>query len=265
MSLEVKGLYAGYDRSLVIQGIDAIFSEGRVNIILGPNGSGKSTLLKTMAKVLQPKVGTIRLFNKDLQNLSLKEIAKLIAYLPQRSNNVPRMTVFESILLGRKPYFTFGPGNRDLEIVNSVIEELKLRGFENKFVDELSGGELQKVLLARCLAQTPKVLLLDEPINHLDPKNQIEILEIIKTTTYGKNLITLVVLHDLNLALKYGDELFFMKGGKLLWKGFTSGVTSEVIEMVFEVEGELAEFSNQRIFIISSYTTPSEKRFPKAL
>jgi len=106
LSLEVKGLYAGYDRSLVIQGIDAIFSEGRVNIILGPNGSGKSTLLKTMAKVLQPKVGTIRLFNKDLQNLSLKEIAKLIAYLPQRSNNVPRMTVFESILLGRKPYFT---------------------------------------------------------------------------------------------------------------------------------------------------------------
>jgi len=113
LSLEVRGLYVGYDGSLVLQGIDAIFSEGRVNIILGPNGSGKSTLLKTMARVLKPRIGTVRLFNKDLQNLSLKEIAKLIAYLPQRPNHVPRMTVFETILLGRKPYFTFGPGNRD--------------------------------------------------------------------------------------------------------------------------------------------------------
>ena len=265
MSLEVRGLYVGYDGSLVLQGIDAIFSEGRVNIILGPNGSGKSTLLKTMARVLKPKIGTVRLFNKDLQNLSLKEIAKLIAYLPQRPNHVPRMTVFETILLGRKPYFTFGPGNRDIEIVNSIIEELKLKGFENRFVDELSGGELQKVLLARCLAQTPRVLLLDEPINHLDPKNQIEILEIIKITTYKLNLITLLVLHELNLALRYGDELFFMKDGKLLWKGFASEVTSEVIEMVFEVEGELVEFSNQRLFIINSYSTPSEERVPKAL
>lgn len=250
--LKVENLHAGYGEREVLKGIGLEFNRGSVYAILGPNGSGKSTLLRTLVKILKPKKGTIFIDNQDIKKLSSKEIAKRVAYLPQRSNSTPRSTVFDSILLGRKPHVFFEPGKRDMEIVERLIQEFGLTPFAFRKIDELSGGEAQKVLIARALAQEPEVLLLDEPVNHLDPKNQIEILSILKKLTTELNLITIIVLHDLNLAIQFADYFIFMKNGEIYRAGDLAIIEPSVLKSVYEIDVEIVELNRKKFVMIWS-------------
>lgn len=247
--LKIKDLSAGYGESEIIKKLDLEFNRGFVYAVLGPNGSGKSTLLRAIDRILKPIKGTIYIDEEDIKRFSAREIAKKIAYLPQSSNSTPYDTVFDAILLGRKPYISFEPTQRDLEAVEKIIEHFGLKEFAFRKINKLSGGELQKVLIARALAQEPQVLLLDELVNHLDPKNQIEILQILKTLTRNLNLVTIMVLHDLNLSIQFSDYFIFMKNGEIYCKGDSTIIEPLLIKNVYDISVKIIEIDGRKFII----------------
>ncbi|WP_353684695.1 ABC transporter ATP-binding protein [Thermodesulfovibrio sp. 3907-1M] len=250
--LKIEELSAGYADREVLKGVNLEFSDGFVHAILGPNGSGKSTLLRTIDRIIKPARGTVYIDGADIRKFSARETAKRIAYLPQRSNSTPYSSVFDAILLGRKPHIFFEPTERDLEVVEKIIDNFGLKDFAFRKINELSGGEAQKVLIARALAQQPRVLLLDEPVNHLDPKNQIEILQILKRLTESLNLTTIIVLHDINLAIQFADYFIFMKDGKIYQTGDINIIEPSLIKDVYEIDVKIIEL-NGRKFVIASF------------
>lgn len=248
--LRIENLSSGYGNKEVLKELNIEFQRGIVYAILGPNGSGKSTLLRTLDRIIKPQKGKIYINGEDIRKLSSRQFAKKLAYLPQRSNSTPYITVFDSILLGRKPHISFEPTENDLEIVERTIYEFGLSQFAFRKINELSGGEAQKVLIARAFAQEPEILLLDEPVNHLDPKNQLEILNILKGLTKRLNLITIIVLHDLNLAIQFAEYFVFMKNGKIYHEGDSAIIEPQLIKDVYDIEVKIIEI-NGRKFVVA--------------
>ncbi len=247
--LRVENLTSGYKGLDVLKGVSLEFRKGVLYAILGPNGSGKSTLLKTIARVIEPRGGTVYLNGNDLRRYTISDLAREVAFLPQRFSSIPEITVFEAILLGRKPHISFEPTEKDLKLVEKIINDLKLSDIALKKITELSGGELQKVLIGRVLAQSPKVLLLDEPVNHLDPKNQIEILKLLKDFTRKTHIITILVLHDLNLAMLFADHFIFMKNGKVRASGDLQIINPPLIKEVYEINASVENFNGRKLLI----------------
>ncbi len=247
--LKIENLSSGYGNKEILYGINLELEKGKVYVILGPNGSGKSTLLKTIDRIIKPRAGTVYLSEEDFRKISNRALAQKIAYLPQNSNSSAYSTVFDAIILGRKPHISFEPTKKDLEVVEKVINDLGLNQFAFRKINELSGGEAQKVLIARALAQEPEVLLLDEPVNHLDPKNQIEILEFLSKTTKELNLITIVVMHDLNLSIQFGDYFIFMKNGKVYCEGDLSVIDESLIKEIFEINVKILQLNGRKFLI----------------
>jgi iron complex transport system ATP-binding protein len=182
MKLKIKNLEFAYKNLKILQNITFEAKKGEVASILGKNGAGKSTLLKNIAKTLKPLKGTIYLNEKNLNKLRLKEFAKTVGYVSQK-NDIINLSVYDYLMLGRRSYFKFFPTREDINKVNKIIDKLNLNKFENKSISNLSGGEFQKIAIARAIVQESKILLLDEPTNNLDLKNQIEILNFIKQIT----------------------------------------------------------------------------------
>ncbi|ADG14073.1 ABC transporter related protein [Methanocaldococcus infernus ME] len=248
MILSVEGIEFYYKSKKVLDNVKFNVSKGELVSILGVNGAGKSTLLKCIAKILKPKKGTILLENLNLNNLDRKSLAKLLGYVPQKSDGT-YLTVFDTILLGRKPFITWEPSKEDLKKTYEIIKLLNLEDYTLRYTNELSGGELQKVVIARALVQEPKVLLLDEPTNNLDLKNQIEILKLIRKITKEKNIVTIMVMHDINLALRYSDTLIFMKDGKIVDVRKKDSVTPDIIREVYEIDVTIQKINNIPIVI----------------
>lgn len=209
--------------------------QGQCTAILGNNGAGKSTLIKCLNRILEPQQGTVFVDGKNIQKLKRNDIAKCMAYVAQR-NAGDKFTVFDSVLLGRKPYINFEPGQEDIQITESVIKRMGLESFALRYVDELSGGEMQKVMLARALAQQPKVLLLDEPTSNLDLGNQYEVLATIREIAKLEHISVIIVIHDLNLALRYCDKFLFVKDGKVYAYGGKNIVTPDNISSVYGID-----------------------------
>jgi len=249
VNLNINNLSAGYDASIVLDNISFELQPGKVTALIGPNGSGKSTLLKVIAGIIKPFSGTMWLGDINLAALTGSPRAHLIAYLPQASNSLPSSTVFESILLGRKPYIVYEPDIDDLIIVEDTIRMFNMEQYAFKRINELSGGEIQKVLIARAIAQKTKVLLLDEPINHLDIKNQIEIMHSVKHYTASSHLITMVVLHDINRALQFADEFILLKDGHIVDRGCSKVITSRALHEVYGIRSDCIEYKKRKIII----------------
>jgi len=207
---------------------------GECIAVLGNNGAGKSTLIKCLNRILKPKAGAVLIDGTDLCSLKQVDIARRMAYVAQRSQT-ERLTVFDSVLLGRKPHIDFEPIGKDLDIVSAVIHDLGLEGLALRFVDELSGGEAQKVMLARALAQRPKVLLLDEPTSNLDLRNQYEVLDIVKRIARDDGVSSVIVMHDLNLALRYCDRFLFVKDRGIYAYGGEEVMEAETIGAVYGI------------------------------
>jgi len=250
--IEARDLEFSYNGVSILENVDVEFKEGKVNAILGPNGAGKSTLLKCLNGILKPKRGCVYINGSDIRRLKLKDIAKLIGYVPQKNNPV-LTTVFDYVLLGRKPYMGFGVGRKDLEIVESVLKTLGIEKLSLKRLNQLSGGELQKVILARALAQEAKILLLDEPTNNLDLKSQFELMNLTRKLAHERNITVVIVVHDINIALRFADEFVFMKDGKIVAKGDRKIVTSEIIERVYDVRVKIKEISGIPVLIYSPF------------
>jgi len=239
--LSVEEIDAYYGNVKVLEKINFSAKEGELLGIIGPNGSGKTTLLKVISKIIKPSVGTVLLNEFDISKMGRRELARKMAVVPQESSTSFSFTAMEIVLMGRTPHLKRfeTEGFEDLGVAKRCMKLTNCSNLAERQIDELSGGELQKVIIARALAQEPKVLLMDEPTSHLDIKNQIEILELMKRLTDDR-LIVIAVFHDLNMASRYCEELILLKEGKIVSFGRTEEVlTSENIRNVFDISASI--------------------------
>ncbi len=251
MILSVKEIHFLYRNREILHEIAFSIDEGEVVAILGPNGVGKTTLLKCLNRILHPKGGAVHIDGENLFDLGTMEVARLIGYVPQRVET-GRLTAFDAVLLGRRPHIKWDITEKDLQIVDSIFRLLSMERLRLSYIDEMSGGELQKIAIARSLVQEPKVLLLDEPTSSLDLKNQVEILAIIRQIVLEHRIAAVMTMHDLNQALRYADRFILLKDGKVHAHGGSDVITSEVIEEVYGLPVVIGEVAGMRCVVPGS-------------
>ena len=240
--LEVRNISFGYtSERLVLDSVGFTAQPGEVVAVLGNNGAGKSTLIKCMDRILTPRSGEVISEGQELLSLGRRELARVCAYVPQTPPG-GTLTVFDSVLLGRRPYITWDATAHDKDVVNEALELLRLTDYALRRVDELSGGEQQKVAIARALAQEPRVLLLDEPTSSLDPRNQHETMQTVRRIAHEKGICAVVILHDLNLAIRYCDKFLFLKDSEVFAYGGREVMNSENIEEVYRMHVHILEY-----------------------
>jgi iron complex transport system ATP-binding protein len=242
MKLTINKLSFNYTGVPVLKDVELEVEPGEMLGIVGPNGSGKSTLLKCINRVLKTQPNTVLIDGTDASNLNLRELAKMMGYVPQTSTNTFPFTVFDVVLMGRKPYIHWNLSERDYEIVAEVLDFLGIGDLSMRHFNELSGGEQQKVIVARALAQQPRLLLLDEPTSSLDIKHQLEIMCILKSLTLSKERSVIVSLHDLNLASRFSDIILMLKQGCIYAVGTPEAVlTEENIDSVYGIKAQVTD------------------------
>ncbi|MEM1660184.1 MAG: ABC transporter ATP-binding protein [Candidatus Bathyarchaeia archaeon] len=224
IEVEVKGVKVYYKSIKALDGVTLSVKNGEILSIVGPNGAGKSTLLKVINGVLRPKIGTVYIDQKSLSDISPREIAKRIGLVPQKIQLTGMLTVYDFVMTGRRPYIDFTPSKRDEEKVYEALETVGAINLADRSLEELSGGELQRVIIARALAVEPEVLLLDEPTNSLDLKYQVEIQKIVKSLR-SKGLIIIMAIHDLTYAYRISDKILMLSNGRV----FAAGKPEEVL------------------------------------
>ena len=249
MILSVQGLGFKYPSHRVLKDVSFSLEKGECLAVLGTNGTGKSTLLKCINRILKPQKGTVIIDSHDVKKINQVKLAQKIGYVSQ-TNQSFKTTVFDTVLIGRKPYIKWDITKNDLDIVNSAIKMLELEEYSLRYIDELSGGEFQKVLIARALAQEPDILMFDEPTSSLDLKNQLEVINIIKKVVKSKGISALVTIHDLNLALRFANKFILLKDGKIFAAGGIEIVTAENIEYVYSVPVRVEKFENTPVIVL---------------
>ncbi len=248
--IEIRDISFSYSNEgrKILQNVGFEMKEGECLAILGNNGVGKSTLLKCINRIHKVHTGSVMVNGLDMHAIPRWEMARHIAYVPQ-STSSSHIMVFDAILLGRKPYIKWDVGEEDKRIVSDIIENFGLSDYKARYLDELSGGELQKVVLARAMAQEPTFLLLDEPTSNLDPKNQHEMLSNVRNLAQEHGMAVAIVIHDLNLATRYCDKFLFLKEGMTYAFGGSETVTSETIEAVYDIKTEVIEHKDVKMII----------------
>lgn len=220
-ALEVEKLSFAYRKQLVLKEISFFIEKGQFISIIGPNGSGKSTLLKNLSNVYNPESGFIKIYSKDIKKYRTKELAKNISLVPQDTTISYDFTVFDIVLMGRFPYLDrFKKENEeDFKIVTEALKKTNTFHLRNRNINEISGGERQRVIIARALAQESEIIFLDEPTSHLDINHQIDLLNLLKQLNEEKGTTIILVLHDINLACRYSDKIILMDKGEIVSKG----------------------------------------------
>ncbi len=238
MILTINGVAFQYNSRKVLEDISFAVRPNEVLTILGPNGVGKTTLLKCINRIHHPKAGSILVENEDIMKVSLPEVAKKVGYVPQHCEK-GRLTAYDAILLGRRPHITWNTSEKDLKMVEAVIRRLHMQDLAMRYIDEMSGGELQKISIARAIVQEPKLLLLDEPTSSLDLKNQQEILRIVCEVVRTHQVSAVMTMHDINTALRFSDRFLLLKDNVIFATGGPEIITPETIYEVYDVEVEV--------------------------
>jgi iron complex transport system ATP-binding protein len=248
MILSVQGMRFHYPGRPVLEQVSFTVEKGQVLAILGPNGTGKTTLLKCLNRILPPTAGSVFIGDEPISRLSRNALAKKIGYVEQQRSG-SRATVFNTVLLGRKPYIRWDITFNDMAITSQALETLGMEDFALRYMDELSGGELQKVIIARALAQQPEILLMDEPTSSLDLKNQLEVLRLIQQISRDRGIAAVVAMHDLNLAFRFADRFILLKNKTIFAAGGPEVMTPENIESVYAVPVMIASHNGNRVVI----------------
>jgi iron complex transport system ATP-binding protein len=247
--IEVKNIAFSYGKHTVLKDISFTAEPGDCVSILGNNGVGKSTLVTCINKIRKPDHGSVLINGKSIFDMSRQELARNVAYVAQK-NEMSQTTVYDAILLGRKPYMTWGMNSADYALCDEMMERVGMTAFKLRNVNELSGGEAQKVMLARAFVQQPKLLLLDEPTSNLDPRNQYEMMKLVCQIAREQGITVLVVIHDLNLALRYCNRFLFIKDGEVYDYGDESVVTENALLDVYGINASLITYDNKKLAII---------------
>jgi iron complex transport system ATP-binding protein len=248
--LNVENLCFSYGSNEVLKGIYMEFYQGTFYGIIGPNGCGKSTLLKNLYGYLSPAEGSISIYDKDIHKLKARQRAKYIAYVPQETNTGFDFSVYDVIAMGRNPYHSGLQAltKEDHDIIMEAMEETSTLHLKDKSINELSGGEKQRTILARAFAQDSEIILMDEPVSMLDINHQVEIMDLAKSLADRKYKTIICVLHDLNLAAQYTHHIFLMKDGKLIEAGMQDEVlTEDILTDVYGVSVRVREDEDSKI------------------
>lgn len=238
MNIKTENVNVVLEDNNILKDINIEVDNKEVVGIIGPNGSGKSTLLKCIYRVLKPSNGIVKFDYADIKNISVKESSKKLAVLSQHNNYNFDFTVKEIVLMGRSPHKKFmeRDNKEDYDIVNDALKKVDMMNFKDRNFQSLSGGEQQRVILARALAQQPKCLILDEPTNHLDIKYQLQLMRIVRSL----NIEVIAAIHDLNIAAMYCDKIYVLKDGKIVQYGTPKEIlTPQLIKNVYEVDAKL--------------------------
>ncbi len=242
----------GKRQAPVLKNVSFKLDNGEIAILLGKNGAGKTTLFKTLLGIYKLQSGKILFDGEDITRLSITERAKRIAYVPQHIH-FGELSVYEAILTGRIAHFGFRVNKQDMEIVDSIIDEMKLNDYAHRNAEKLSGGEKQKVAIARALAQNPQMLVLDEPTGNLDVFNEDLIIEEVKKVVRNKNIAVLSSMHDLNQALYMGDKFLFLNNGEIQYSGDEQIITTEVIKEVYGINSKIIELDDKKVILGGKY------------
>ena len=250
MEVRFENLHFGYTRKReILHGINLTLPSNQFIAVLGPNGCGKTTTVKQINQILKAQAGNVYVDGRKVSDMEPSQLAKIVAYVPQMTSGVMNGSVMDTVMLGRRPYIQWKPSDEDLEIVAKALLRLNLSHLSQRLYNQLSGGQKQTVLIARALAQTPQIYLFDEPVSFLDVRNQLEIMSIGRELVDRDGKTVIMVLHDLNLALRFADHIVIMKEGNV----FAQGTPQEVIteENILAVYGTHAEIKNGEYVITS--------------
>lgn len=243
--MSVRDLSFSYGQTPLFSGIGFDLDRPELVCILGPNGVGKTTLVKCLNKLLRPTGGTVLLDGTDLSGMRLMDVARKMAFVPNHATTTFRTTVSETVLMGRFPHAQWSTSDEDLDIVDSIITRMDLQDLSDKDLGELSSGQLQRVMIARGLAQQPEILILDEPTSNLDVKNQMDVMRFLRGYARENGVIVLMVCHDLNITSAFADRIIMMCDGGIIADGTSHEVMTEsnistvygVRSKVIDVEG----------------------------
>jgi iron complex transport system ATP-binding protein len=240
IKLSIKGLRFSYHSKEVLRDFCLDVGNGQIVSIVGPNGSGKSTLIKCVDRLLTPSSGEILVDRNNVMKMSRMELACTIAYVPQNSLRIFPNTVFDVVLMGRRPHLGWKCGKKDEAIVWGMLQLLGIDDLALNAFTELSGGQQQKVLIARALAQETGFILLDEPTSNLDVWHQLDVMEILRTLVKKNDLTAIIAIHDLNMAARYSDTVVMMKEGKIVAAGKPNSIiTHENLESVYGIRANV--------------------------
>lgn len=246
---EIKDLSFAYGNTKILKHVSFSAQKGEVVALLGNNGAGKSTLVTCLNRIRRPTSGTVRIDGENIFQMSRNALARTVAYVAQK-NEMTHSTVFDCVLLGRKPYIRWSVSQEDLDLCRKIMERVGIAAYQMRYVDELSGGELQKVMLARALVGQPKLLLLDEPTSNLDPGNQYEMMALVQELAKERGITVIAVLHDLNLALRFCDKFYFLKAGEGCCYGGADMVTEDTLRRVYGIRTEIVNIRGKKNVII---------------
>jgi iron complex transport system ATP-binding protein len=238
--IELKHIQVSYGKREILRDIDAAIAPGRITAVMGPNGCGKTTLLRCIGGLLEPTSGSVGIDGQEVGSYSARALAQKVAFVRQQAQTDFEFSAFETVLMGRNPYqhHLQNESQKDWDIVEQCMKQTNTWHLRLAKPTEMSGGEMQRVMIARALAQQTPVLLMDEPVSNLDIAHQLEIMRLLRTT--DKTVV--IVIHDLNLALQFCDDLMLIHNGALLFHGrMADGLTTENIATAYGVKSHMAE------------------------
>ncbi|MBW1972423.1 MAG: ABC transporter ATP-binding protein [Deltaproteobacteria bacterium] len=239
MLLEIEDIHFGYQKEKILKGISFSVNHKEFIGIIGPNGSGKTTLLKLIGGIFKPQKGKIKIKDTDINNFSKKELAQIVSIVPQINYLPTPFSVWDIVMMGRSPYLKNlqFESKKDFKIVEKSMELTKIIKLKNRTTEQLSGGELQRVFIARSIAQEPELILMDEPIAFLDLKHQLNIFSILKKLNNEQGLTIITVMHDINMAAQFCHRILMIKNGKIFQEGKTEDIlNSKNISHLYEVD-----------------------------
>lgn len=261
-SICVQNLSVSYDDNLIIDNMNLSIPKGKISIIIGANGCGKSTLLKTIARVIKPDNGEIYINGINIKNQKEKNIAKQVAFLPQSPVSPKGITIKDLVAFGRFPHQKMmgGLNSYDKELIEWAIEETGLKDFSNREIDTLSGGQRQRAWIAMTLAQETDIIMLDEPTTYLDMSYQLEVLEVLEKLNKKKEKSVIIVLHELNNACRFADNIIGLKKGNIICKGEPKNViTKENLKEIYGIDVKLQLSDNGKYPLCIEYELAREK------
>ncbi|KXT84609.1 ABC transporter ATP-binding protein [Streptococcus panodentis] len=255
-TIRAAGIQVAYDQKTIIDGLDCQLEEGKITTIIGSNGCGKSTLLKAFTRILPTRAGSILLDGQAIAELPTKAVARKIALLPQVLEAAEGIRVYDLVSYGRYPHQSYlgALSAEDRDKIDWALEATKSAAFAHEEVDALSGGQRQRVWIAMALAQDTDTIFLDEPTTYLDMNHQLEVLELLQELNQANGKTIVMVLHDLNLAARFSDQLIAMKAGQIRRQGRVEDLmTPEMLREIFDIEAQIIQDPIQKRPLCLSY------------
>lgn len=248
--IEVKNLTKKYGNKTVVDNVSFNIEKGKITSFIGPNGAGKSTVLSMISRIMEKDNGSVIIDGTELEKWDDTELAKKLSILKQSNNINVRLTIREIVSFGRYPHCEGRLKEEDIKYINEAIEYMELTDIQDRYLDELSGGQRQRAYIAMVLAQNTEYVFLDEPLNNLDMKHSVSMMKVFRRLTDELNKTVVIVMHDINFASVYSDNIVVLKNGKLAKNDTTDNIINkEILEDIYEIDFDIKEINGNKISI----------------